>query len=66
MLQDNENYIDIHILYKPKKDNANDVRILGKKFVENNKDKAKIIFNGTENELKEYFKDINYDYVNEE
>ena len=63
---ENKNYIDINILYKTKKDNANEVRILGEKFVENNKDKAKIIFNGKEHELKKYFKDINYDYVNEE
>ena len=45
MSQDNKNknYIDIPLFYKSKKDN--DVRILGEKFVENNKDKAKIIFN---------------------
>ena len=57
MSQDTKNkkYIDILIFYKTKKDNANDVRILGKKFVKNNIDKAKIIFNGTEHELKNYF-----------
>ena len=68
MTQDNKNknYIDISLFYKTKEDNANNVRILGTKFIENNKDKAKIIFNGTEYELKEYFKDISYDYVNKE
>ena len=45
MSQDNENkkYIDIHILYKNKKDYTKYVRILGKKFVENNKNKANYI-----------------------
>ncbi len=32
--KENKNYIDIHILYKPKKYNSNYVRILGEKFVE--------------------------------
>ena len=63
---ENKKYIDISIFYKPKKDKANYVRILGEKFVENNKDKAKIIFNGIEYELKQYFGDIYYNYIDEE
>ena len=53
--------IDIHIIYKPKKDNKDKTRIFGKKFVKNNKYKAKIIYNGNEYELKEYFEDIIHD-----
>ena len=53
--------IDIHIIYKPKKDNKYKTRIFGEKFVKNNKDKAKIIFNDNEYELKEYFEDFIHD-----
>ena len=53
--------IDIRIIYKPKKDNKYKIRIFGKKFVKNNKDKAKIIYNGNEYELKEFFEDIIHD-----
>ena len=63
---ENKKYIDIPLFYKLKGNNANDVRILGEKFVENNKEKAKIIFNGTEHELKQYFRDIYYNYIDEE
>ena len=41
-------------------ENENDIHIFGKKFVENNKDKCKIIFENKEYELNEYFKIKNY------
>ena len=60
MSQKNE-VIDIRIIYKSKKENKDKIRIFGKNFVKNNKDKAKIIFNGNEYELKEYFEDFIHD-----
>ena len=60
MSQKNE-VIDIRIIYKSKKENKDKIRIFGKNFVKNNKDKAKIIFNDNEYELKEFFEDIIYD-----
>ena len=56
-----ESFTDIRIIYKPKKDKKSKVRIFGEKFVKNNKDKAKIIFNGNEYELTEFFEDIIHD-----
>jgi len=49
---------EINITYNIK--NENDVHIFGKKFVENNKDKCKIVFENKEYELNEYFKIKNY------
>ena len=61
MSQDNENekFIDIRIYYKPKLIDSNNIRIFGEKFVVNNEDKAKIIFNNSEYKLKSYFDFIN-------
>ena len=56
-----KSFNDIRIIYKQKKYRKIKVRIFGKKFVKNNKDKAKIIFNGNEYELKEYFEDFIHD-----
>ena len=56
-----KSFNDIRIIYKPKKDKKSKVRIFGEKFVKNNKDKAKIIFNGNEYELTEFFEDIIHD-----
>ena len=58
-------YTDIRILYKPKSKQKNiNFQIFGNKFVENNKDKAKIIYNGLEYELKSCFEDIDPNYPN--
>ena len=59
-------YIDIRIFYKPKNQNSKYIQIFGKKFVKNNKDKAKIIFNDLEYELKSNFRDIDPNYDNKE
>ena len=56
-----ESYTDIHVIYKPKIYKKYKTRIFGKNFVNNNKDKAKIIFNGNEYELTEYFEDFIHD-----
>ena len=55
------------IIFKPEDDNTENVRIFGKKFVYNNKDKCKIIYKSKEYELKEFFEDIdnNYNHKNE-
>jgi len=62
-----EKNIGISIIYRPKIKNTKDVRIFGNKFVQNNKDKAKILFNGLEKDLSEFFEDIipNYDHQTE-
>ena len=56
-----KNCTDIRIIYKQKNDNKDKVRLFGEKFVKNNKNKAKIIFNSNEYELKEFFEDIIHD-----
>ena len=56
-----ESYTDIHIIYKPKIYKKYKTRIFGKNFVNNNKDKAKIIFNGNEYELTEFFENFIHD-----
>ena len=57
---------DILIVYKPKKDKKDKTWIFGENFVKNNKDKAKIIFNGNKYELKKFFEDIiNNDDIND-
>ena len=50
------------IFYLPKENNEEKVRIFGGKFINNNKDKCKIIFNNKKYELKEYFEDIDNNY----
>ena len=57
----NKEVIDIGIFYKPKKDRKEKTRLFGEIFIKNNKDKAKIIFNGNEYELTEIFEDIIHD-----
>ena len=54
-----KNYQDILVQYK--RNNKNEFRILGEKFVEKNKNNAKIILNGKEYELTEVLddKDLN-------
>ena len=45
---------EIEIIYKPKKNNKEKVRIFGKWFIDNNIQKCRIIYNNKEYELKEY------------
>ena len=46
--------------------NNNSIRIFGKKFIENNIQKCKIIYNDKIYELSEYFDDINLHYNNKD
>ena len=48
----NMNYDEINIIYKAK-ENDNEVKIFGSDFVERNKNRCKIIYEGKEEELKE-------------
>ena len=50
-----QNNITFELTYK---NNENKLRILGKAFIEKNKNKVKIIYNNYELELKEYFENI--------
>ena len=50
------------LYYKPKENNKEKVRILGETFLNNNKNKCKIIYKNLICELKEYFKDIDHFY----
>ena len=59
-----QNNINEEIIYKPNKEGK--VRIFGENFVNNNKDKCKIIYNNKEYELKEYFNDIDKEYNNKD
>ena len=66
MLEDKMNEIrDIEIVYNPRLNNDNEVRIFGYNFVDNNKDKCKILYNYNDYELKEYFEEINNNYDKE-
>ena len=56
------NNINGEIIYKPNKEGK--VRLFGNYFVNNNKEKCKIIYNNKEYELKEYFNDIDKEYNN--
>ena len=56
-------YKNIPIIYNLK-DNKGKHRIFGKKFVENNKNIAKIEINGKKYELKEYLEDAFNNFVN--
>ena len=55
-----DNYIII--IYKPKQNNKTKVRIFGRIFVENNKDKCNITYRGKDFKLKEFFEDIDENY----
>ena len=57
-----EEDLKIEIIYKPKKDNNNKVKIFGETFVENNINICKIIYNKEYYELKQYLEDINTKY----
>ena len=52
----------LEIIFNPELNKESKLRILGKKFVNNNKNKCKIIFNNKEYELKEYLDDIDKNY----
>ena len=68
-----EDNIELEIVYKPKEDyfkgNPSEkvIKMFDVNFIENNKEKCKIIYNDKEYELKEYFEDIcdNYNYKDE-
>ena len=45
----------LEIVFKP---NSESKRIFGDGFVENNKEKCKLIYNGEEKELKQYYKEF--------
>ena len=63
MLEENKfKKIEIEIVYDPMEDNDHKMRIFGKNFVNNNKDKCKIIYKNKEYELKENFEDIDINY----
>ena len=52
----------VTIIFKPKQNNIENTRILGKSFVENNNDKCYIEYQGAIHDLKEYFEDIDNNY----
>ena len=45
----------LEIVFKP---NSESKRIFGKEFVKNNKEKCKLIYNGEEKKLKEYYQEF--------
>ena len=49
-----------------KKDSEDSLRILGKYFVNRNKNKSKLIYNNKKYELKELFKDIDNNYADKD
>jgi len=60
-LNDNQGYVTFELEYKSIKKNY--IQIFGFDFVKRNIDKCKIIYNGKEYDLMEYFKiDNNYDH----
>ena len=61
-----EKNICIKMIYGPKEEYEEKLRIFGEIFVNNNKNKCKIIYKNKEYELKEYIEDIdnNYDQKN--
>ena len=60
-LNDNQGYVTFELEYKAI--NNNYIQIFGSDFVKRNIDKCKIIYNGKEYDLMEYFKiDNNYDH----
>ena len=63
MLSKNEDMKDsVTIIFKPILNNIDNTRILGKSFVEKNKDKCYIEYQGTIHDLKEYFEEIDNNY----
>ena len=52
--------------YSPLLNKEKKLRILGKKFINNNKDKCKIIYKNKEYELKEFFEDIDKNHNNKD
>ena len=67
--------IDIEIFYKPNEKikeklkgifsynrEVNKLRLFGKKFVERNKDKCKIVYGDKEHDLKQFFEEIENNY----
>ena len=57
---------EIELYYKPKEDNEEKVKIFDREFINNNRDKCKIIYENYEYDLTEYFNDITYDYNNKD
>ena len=55
-------YFLTQINYKPEINNNKNVRIFGADFVKNNKNICKILFNNKEEDLQNYYEDINKDY----
>ena len=55
-----ENYIEI--VYQPKDNNEDKIRLFGRNFINNNKDKCKIVYKRKTYELKEYLEDIDHKY----
>ena len=53
---------EVIIICKPKENNKDKVRILGKKFIINNEKNCIIIYEGKEYILKNYFEEINNNY----
>ena len=72
----NEENLDIEIQYKPNNNNEEveeneenkkeKLKIFGKKFIKNNFDKCKIIYDNKEYDLCEYFDDIDNEYNSNE
>ena len=52
---------EIKLIYNLK--NENKIKIFGRNFIKNNKDKCKIIIDGKENELQEYIPNNNKDFI---
>ena len=50
--------IALEITYTLNKDKENKLKIFDSFFINNNKDKCKILYNGFEYEIKEYFEDF--------
>ena len=55
-------YFLTQINYKPEINNKKDVKIFGDDFVKNNKNICKILYNNKEEDLQNYYEDINKDY----
>ena len=61
-LNDGEDYITFELIYKSTTNNSK-IKLFGSEFVKKNKDKCKIIYNGKEYDLMEYFTiDKNYNH----
>ena len=55
-------YFLTQIIYKPEINNNKNVRIFGEDFVKINKNIVKILFNNKEEDLQNYYENINKDY----